>query len=390
MKAVLSSLPSSVLLASLAAGVVLAGCQVYDFEPVIPGAEAQETRSVPLAFNQPKPNLMLLVDKSGSMADPVSPSGGPSKIVVLQQVMGEFLVPTPGVGATVARVGLAQFPDQSCVPTAASDVLSALPPASAGDADAVLEAASSAANVALQALTPSGGTPTQASLQYVAGNIAELSDPSRQDFVLLLTDGLPNCNNSLNAQTCTCTSTASGLPPCVANTDCLDKDATVAQIESMKTTQNIKTIVIGFGADVLGSIPQNTLEAMAEAGGFVRKCPNTNGDCGPGNACVLATGLCSEQFFQATDGVTLTAALAEIGSTLTQTACIYNLDEVPSDPSLISVVLNGTPYLPGADTWTYDATKNQIVFQGALCARLKNNTPQNPITLDIRLLQIIN
>jgi hypothetical protein len=129
---------------------------------------------------------------------------------------------------------------------------------------------------------------------------------------------------------------------------------------------------------------------MAEAGGFVRKCPNTNEDCGAGNPCVLATGLCSEQFFQATDGDALTAALAEIGSTLTQTACVYNLDEVPSNPQLISVVLNGTPYLPGADTWSYDTTKNQIVFEGALCAQLKNNTPQNPVTLDIRLLQVIN
>jgi von Willebrand factor type A domain len=370
-----------------AAGVLAAGCQVYDFEPVAPGAVAQEEHSVPLAFNQPKPNLMLLVDKSGSMADPVTPPSGPSKIVVLQQVMGQFLT-TPDGGSPVARVGLAEFPDQSCVATTASDVLASLPPASAGDADSVLEAATVAANTALQTLTPSGGTPTQASLQYIAGNIAELSDPSRQDFVLLLTDGLPNCNNTLDANTCTCTSSAH--PPCSANTDCLDKDATVAQIETMKATQNIKTIVIGFGADVVGSVPQATLEAMAEAGGFVRKCPNTSDSCGSGNDCVLATGLCSQQFFQATDGPTLTEALAEIGSTLTQTACVYNLDEAPSDPSLISVVLDGTPYLSGPDTWTYNASKNQIVFQGALCAELKNNTPQNPVTLDIRLLQVLH
>jgi hypothetical protein len=379
---------ASAVLTSFAGGVVTAGCQVYDFEPVAPGAVAQEERSVPLAFNQPKPNLMLLVDKSGSMADPVTPPSGPSKIVVLQQVMGEFLQPTPDAGPPVARVGLARFPDQGCVATTSSDVLANLPSASQGDADAILEAATAAANTALQTLTPGGGTPTQASLQYIASNIAELSDPSRQDFVLLLTDGLPNCNNSLDANTCTCTSSAN--PPCVANTDCLDKDATVSQIESMKTSQNIKTIVIGFGADVVGSVAQSTLEAMAEAGGFVRKCPNTSDSCGAGNDCVLATGLCSQQFFQATDGPTLTEALAEIGSTLTQTACIYNLDEVPSDPSLISVVLDGTPYLPGPDTWSYNASKNQIVFQGSLCAELKNNTPQNPVTLDIRILQVLH
>jgi hypothetical protein len=384
MNAPFGRLVSSAALAAVAVAVLVGGCQVYDFEPVTPGAVAQESRSVPLAFNQPKPNLMLLVDKSGSMADPVTPPSGPSKIVVLQQVMGEFL----DAGTPVARVGLAEFPNQSCVPTNASNILASLPPADAGDADAVLEAATLAANTALQSLTPSGGTPTQASLAFVAGNVSELSDSSRQDFVLLLTDGLPNCNNSLDANTCTCTSSAN--PPCVANTDCLDNVATVSQIQAMKTSQAIKTIVIGFGADVVGSVAQSTLEAMAEAGGFVRKCPNTNEDCGAGNPCVLATGLCSQQFFQATDGDALTEALAEIGSTLTQTACVYSLDEVPSNPQLISVVLNGTPYLPGTDTWTYDAAKNQIDFLGALCAQLKNNTPQNPVTLDIRLLQIIN
>ncbi len=386
MRAPFPGLPASAALTSLLAGIFAAGCQVYDFEPVTPGAVAQEERSVPLAFNQPKPNLMLLVDKSGSMSDPVTPQG-PSKIVVLQQVMGQFLA-TPDAGSPVARVGLAQFPNESCVATTASDVLASLPPASAGDTDSVLDAASLAANTALQKLTPSGGTPTQASLQYIASNIAELSDPSRQDFVLLLTDGLPNCNLNLDANTCTCTSSAN--PPCVANTDCLDKDATVAQVATMQGNQNIKTIVIGFGADVVGSVAQNTLEAMAEAGGFVRKCPNTQDSCGSGNPCVLATGLCSQQFFQATDGLALTEALAEIGSTLTQTACVYNLDEVPSNPSLISVVLDGTPYLPGTDTWTYNAAQNQIVFQGALCAELKNNTPQNPVTLDIRLLQTLH
>ncbi len=369
--------------ALLAGGLASAGCQVYDFEPVTPEAVAQEARSVPLAFNQPKPNLMLLVDKSGSMADPVTPPSGPSKIGVLQSVMNTFLTNNP----TVARVGMARFPDDSCVPTLASDILAPLPPASAGDATAVLTMATQAADTAIQGLTPGGGTPTQASLQFVADNIAELGDASREDFVLLLTDGLPNCNNSLDAQTCTCTS--SPAPPCSANTDCLDKTATVAQVTAMRA-KGIRTIVIGFGADVVGGIAQDTLEAMAEAGGFVRACPNTNQSCGTGNDCVLATGLCSEQFFQATDGDALASALAQIGSTLTQTACIYNLDQVPSDPSLISVVLNGTPYLPGPNTWTYDPTKNQIDFQGALCTQLKNNTPQNPITLDIRLLIILH
>src|SRR5262249_32915988 len=71
-----------------------AGCQPYASQPVTPLAVAQDARTVPLAFNRPKPNLMILEDKSGSMADPVTP-GGPSKITVLKQVMGNFLTNDP-------------------------------------------------------------------------------------------------------------------------------------------------------------------------------------------------------------------------------------------------------------------------------------------------------
>ncbi len=45
-------------------GVV--GCQTYDFEPVEPLAISQTTQSKTVAGRQPKPNLMLLIDKSGS------------------------------------------------------------------------------------------------------------------------------------------------------------------------------------------------------------------------------------------------------------------------------------------------------------------------------------
>ena len=370
-------------LALLAGTVATTACQVYDFEPVTPQAMGQDARSVPLAFNSPKPNMMLLVDKSGSMGSPVTPPNPPNKIDALKTVMGQFLTDY----ATVARVGLSRFPNSSCTPTQASDVLATIPPNSAGDDDAVLQAASMAANTALQSLSPSGGTPTAASLRFTYDNAGELTDAKREDFVLLLTDGLPNCNNSLDRNTCTCTSSSSN--PCSANTDCLDKDGTVASVQALKADKSIRTIVIGFGGDVTGGIAQDTLEAMAEAGGFVRKCPNTTDSCGVGNPCVLATALCTKQYFEATDSAALAAALAEIGSTLTQTACVYNLVDVPSDPLLISVVVNGTPYLRGDDTWQYDPVKNQIVFMGALCDQIRNNTPDNPVRLDIRLLKIL-
>src|SRR5262249_54455813 len=154
-------------------------CQTYDFEPVKPLSVAQDARSVPLAFNRPKPNLMILEDKSGSMANPVTP-GGSSKIDVLKQVMGAFLTGSP----TVAGVGLTKFPgaSSSCAASTGTDVLSQVPPGSAGDADPVLTAAAQSANTALQTLTPGGGTPTGGSLQFLHDNASLVADPARDNF----------------------------------------------------------------------------------------------------------------------------------------------------------------------------------------------------------------
>ena len=80
---------------------------------------------------------------------------------------------------------------------------------------------------------------------------------------------------------------------------------------------------------------------------------------------------------------------AQLNVTTGGVTSAYTLVDVPSDPLLLSVVVNGTPYLRGDDTWQYDPVKNQIVFVGALCDQIRNNTPDNPVRLDIRLLKIL-
>ena len=54
--------------------VMLAGCQTYDFEPVEPFLVGQTVDKTLVAHKLPKPNLMLLVDNSGSMLLPTDPS----------------------------------------------------------------------------------------------------------------------------------------------------------------------------------------------------------------------------------------------------------------------------------------------------------------------------
>ncbi|MGZ6163187.1 MAG: hypothetical protein ACXWLS_07655, partial [Myxococcaceae bacterium] len=62
-------------IAPVAACLVIAvACQTYDFVPVAPLSVSQEESSTPIVVRKFKPNVMVLVDKSGSMDLPVIPS----------------------------------------------------------------------------------------------------------------------------------------------------------------------------------------------------------------------------------------------------------------------------------------------------------------------------
>ena len=54
--------------------LALGACQTYDFEPVKPLSIGQTQTSVDVQAVANKPNFMLLVDKSGSMDQPVDPT----------------------------------------------------------------------------------------------------------------------------------------------------------------------------------------------------------------------------------------------------------------------------------------------------------------------------
>src|SRR5262249_35085856 len=151
------------------------------------------------------------------------------------------------------------------------------------------------------------GTPTALSLTFL-GTLNELNDPQREDFILLLTDGLPNCNpnnaKNCNVGMCTCTlnpttACAPGQPFCTLG--CLDDDGSVQAIRDLrdatKHAGGIRTIVVGFGSDTASG--GDVLNAMAVAGGFQRTCPSGNdSECGSSNTC-LPTKVCAKAYYQA-------------------------------------------------------------------------------------------
>ncbi|MGA9523382.1 MAG: adventurous gliding motility lipoprotein CglB [Myxococcaceae bacterium] len=384
-------------------GMTVAGCQTYDFEPVEPLAIAQTTERKVVISKKKKPNIMLLVDKSGSMkfavddqdpkcsdncndtGYPACPADCPLRLQDMKSAMQDFL----GQYGTTARFGLWVFPEalqgDSCRTGGQVQNITV-----SNDVDSELQSAAAEINDTIQKLDNggrpvSGGTPTATTLNLLANN-SMLLDPERDNFVLLLTDGLPNCNNNLKVTTCVC---VNGKVPCDDPRNCLDQDAVVQAISGL-SSQDIRTIVVGFGADTGDSLARPTLNTMAQAGGFARSC-QTNVDCGVNDTCDLATKTCGNKFYKAANASELAEALTRIQNLIgNENPCEFLLDAVPQDddPRFLAVYVDEQRLTAGPDTWSYANNGTPTVtFSGDTCNRLTNASANAPVEVEIRIVE---
>ena len=281
------------------------------------------------------PNVMLLLDTSGSMSLPLNPTDAacptscgsttanpcpqacPTRISTLRSALADWLA-TRG---TTLRLGLTSYPAGTlCQPPTASSV--SLPPAASTDQGqaTVLQQHATSINTTLANLIPTGGTPTAAALDFVRMGSALTSADGRDDYVVLVTDGLPNCNDlnpnalctcgtSCTAQqtsACACTTSSCAGPVCAKG--CLDADGAIAATAQLRTA-GVKTLVISLGSDTLTGAAPAVLDGMARAGGLAKGCPNgTAAECGVGGMC-RSDRTCTQGFYGATSAAELRAAL---------------------------------------------------------------------------------
>lgn len=359
---------------------VLAACQPVEFRRVEPFAVAQTTRGTVVAHRALQPNVMLLLDTSGSMLLPLDPTaaecapgcgsaGAPcaagcaTRSSAVKASLDVFLERS----VTQARVGLTTFPaDTACAPPSSPRL--ELPPPATVDDQRLLEARALTAREMVQAVQPTGGTPTAAALRFL-GEMAALQDPAdgREDFVVLLTDGLPNCNDAHPANTCggtgACTCTVASCTGSLCSRGCLDDVDAVEAVRAL-WARGIRTVVVGFGAEAVTGDAPRVLGELAEAGG-----------AGP--------------VYSATNATELAEALEAVAVFIDQPPCEYLLDAAPSSPELISVAVDGVDVPPGAETWRYQAEDNRVIFSGALCSRLDASTPLAPVNLEFRVLEVL-
>ncbi len=384
------------------------GCVVYDLEPVEPLAWSQREKEGRLYGTLHKANLFFAVDRSGSMNEPVSralpgcaapcgasgaplcPASCPTRWTELRRALGDFVTRD----AELARMGMALFPHPNAGSTlqqlcAGPDGYTSfeVPIPDTQDVPAELRDAAARIGARLAGTSPGGGTPTSSTLLTIAAYPSLTAMDQRVDVVVLLTDGLPNCNfanPASGASGCTCIS-----PPCAgeaARAGCLDDAAAVRAVQVLKQ-RSVSTIVVGFGATVDNPDGARVLNAMAEAGGYARAC-NVDADCGAQDRCESA-GLCARRFYQANTADELSGALDAIKKRLPTEPCAFKLDAAPSDEALLGVRVAGKVISRGPQTWRYEVVEGvpQISFQGALCEQIRGTDETAALPVEVRVVE---
>ena len=364
-------------------GLVAGGaCQVHDFEQTSPLTVAQSIKVIKVHSKRHKPNLWLLVDTSASMAKADMCDGATctSRLAALRAGMHPLL----SQSGSAARMALTFFPGagDSCAP--ANSVAVGLPAPTADDEGTsdTLTAHAALIEATLSTATANGGTPTGSSVAFVGTQPGLLNDADgRDDYVLLLTDGLPNCNDANEANICscyaqnTCQPNASGCrctvaegagcaSPSLCARGCLDQVGTAAQIAALRK-KGVRTVVVAFGPDATSTDAAQTLEAMATAGDAHPRTCSRDSDCGNDDTCTLPEGWCRHQYYRANNAAELAGVLRVPEPPPT---CTFNLDE---PPDYIAVLVNQEDVPAGPTTWSYDKGAVVFVDSSPSCIALK-------------------
>lgn len=243
-------------------------------------------------------NILIVLDHSGSMEEIIANSGRSKWSTATQAVRN---VTQQNAGNDKLRFGLQLFSLQTSAcnpgtidvpigPSTMNAISSALPANAEGNA------------------TPIGGA------LNVAANSGQLTDVTRANYVLLITDGMENCN---------------GAP--------------VAEVEGL-FSRGVRTYSVGFGSDV----DEARLEQMAVRGGTAR-----------------AT---TPRYFQADSPTDLEAALRSIASGAA--SCDFTLSATPPDPNKLFVAVDGQ-FFPRDPMrvagWDYQAAGNRVTLYGPAC-----------------------
>ena len=302
--------------------------------------------------------LMFVIDRSGSMAFSLDgrrpndagqlPPGVISRWDTLRDALFQTITPFDNALAMGAKF----YPEENFDPQNQDDACRTdtgvgIPPAR-NNVSKILDV--------FDTTSPLGGTPTSEALRLAAEYLGSARTVART--IILATDGAPNCNGSLNQNTCVCTS---GTVPCNdpqrgTPENCLDDTRTVNVVRQIFESQKIPVYVIGIGGT---ESPEfiSVLDDLAVAGGRPR-----------------AT---APRHYNVQSSAELKSSLQSIGDSIAK--CTYLTPSAPTDPNAINVEINGKsvqrdPTHTNGWDWV-DQAFGTLAFFGPSCDAASSGTP---------------
>jgi hypothetical protein len=199
-------------------------------------------------------DVLIVFDRSNSMCDEAN---NPT----LWKTMGDALVDVTVSLQEQVNFGLMLFPSLACSGLDNQCAGPAGPYVGIGSAEATADIA--AAVDEQSGVGCCGGTPTTAALDAAASYLATVDDDFDR-YVLLATDGAPNCNGDLDGSTCVCTSDEYACDGGENyNLNCLDdEEATGAAGTLFDAGYPVYVIGVGDSLDW-----QDVMNGIASAGG---------------------------------------------------------------------------------------------------------------------------
>lgn len=327
--------------------LTLLGCGAKTGLPVPENTTCRE-----IELERPIPQVLFAVDRSGSMdfsltgIEPDDPRRGdtPSRWTLMSAAL---------TGSLAERTGSLEFGALFYPEILAGDA------SACGGAEVVSivpgEGTPAGLRDIFESTTPIGGTPTGGALRVAREFFAE-PEEGTVPFVVLVTDGAPNCNPepATPPPACICTSPDPTRCDPIGNADaalqCLDAGRALDEL-TMLSSAGVPTFVLGITrqADLV-----EVLDDMAVAGGR----PRTTGP---------------RRYYDAQTEAELNEALDAINDSIT--SCAFTLS-APSDPNRFQVLLAGTPI--SRDTthmsgWDFTNDTNTIIsLYGEACRQAED------------------
>ncbi len=269
-------------------------------------------------------DVLIVQDKSGSMDQDPTGANCPNNM----PGCSKWDQMTPPINQTVMatqadiRWGLKFFPDPGANACQVNNTV--LVPVAQNNAMAI--------NTAIAGVMPGGSTPTRTAINnavtYLNGN-----GDTNPKYILLATDGLPNC------------------APGGGNTQNSDAMGAVTAIANALTA-GIPTFVVGIGNTGAAA----TLTMMAQAGGR------------PTAAAPF--------YYQVNSGADLVAALSTISGSVR--SCTFQLGSKPPDPTNVKVQADGVTVPPSAtDGWGFNPGITAVILTGSYCQHVLDGTTQD-------------